>query len=102
MQKAIWVWRRAVGSRREELRMRSMCEKDGVGELFREGSVVLVLKRLGVNSALVTVGRLVGGMPRATTSYRPTTQTQTYTYAWRDTVLTCQPKVIERFDTVCP
>lgn len=79
-----------------------MCEKDGVGELFHERSIVHMLKRLGVNSALVTVRRLVGGMPRAATSYRPTTQTQTYTYAWRDIVLTCQPKVIERFDTVWP
>lgn len=50
----------------------------------------------------VTARRLVGGMPRATTSYRPTTQTQTYTYASLDTVLTCHPKVIERFDTVWP
>jgi len=82
--------------------MRSMCGKDRVGELFRERSIVHVLKRLGVNSALVTVRRLVRGMPRATTSYRPTTQTQPYTYAWRDTVFTCQPKVIERFDTVWP
>jgi hypothetical protein len=80
--------------------MRSMCEKDGVGELFH--CMVHVLKGIGVNSALVTFRRLVGGMPRATTSYRPTTQTPTYTYAWRDTVLTCKPKVIERFDTVWP
>jgi len=82
--------------------MRSMCEKDGVSELFHERSIVHMLKRLRMNSALVTVRRFVGGMPRATTSYRPTTQTQTYTYAWKDTVLTCQPKVIERFDTVWP
>jgi len=82
--------------------MRSICEKGGVGELLYERSIVRVLKRLGVNSALVTVRRLVGGMPRATTSYRPTTQTQAYTYAWRDTVLTCQHKVIERFNTVWP
>jgi hypothetical protein len=82
--------------------MRSICEKDGVYELFHERSVVDVLKRLGVNSALVTVRRLVGGMPRAMTSYRPTTQTQTYTYASGDTVLTCQPEVIERFAAVWP
>lgn len=81
--------------------MRSMCEKDGVGKLFHERTVVDVLKRLGVNSALVTARQLVDGMPRVTTSYRPTAQTQTYTYA-SDTVLTCQPKVIERFDTVWP
>jgi len=82
--------------------MRSICGKDRVGELLRERIIVHVLKRLGVNSALVTVRRLVGGMPRATTSYRPTTQTQPYTYAWRDTVYTCQPKVIVRFGAVWP
>jgi hypothetical protein len=61
---------------------------------------LLVLRRRSVNAVLVRVGRRVGGMPRATTSYRPTAETRTYTYASRDTVLACQPKVIECFSTV--
>jgi hypothetical protein len=100
IQKGYWVRWRAVGSWREELRMRPMCEKEAVSGPFPERNIVVGLTTLNVNSVLVTVGRLVGGMRRTTASYRPTPQTQTYTYASRDTVLASQSKVIERLSTV--